>query len=299
MKLIQSINIASLHGSRPEVEDALDHWEGSIPRAYGSPPPLAHVLSDLICLCSLCSPIPLTFLSMNFMLEMPSSIPQTKGDYVYDESTLPGKSPVYAGSTKFEPLAEVRVILITGGAGFIASWLVRHLCLTYPTAYHVVCFDKLDYCASLNNIQCVQGRKSFSFCYGDITNKTEVMRCLKKYQVDTIFHFAAQSHVDLSFGNSFQFTTTNVLGTHVMLECAVDHGIRRFIHISTDEVNGEVNFGDPDLLENSLLAPTNPYAASKAAAEMFVNAYAKSFKLPVMIIRSNNVYGPHQFPESK
>ena len=236
---------------------------------------------------------------MKFMLKMPSSIPQMKSDCVYDESALPERSPVYAGSTKFEPLAGVRVILITGGAGFIASWLVRHLCLAYPTAYHVVCFDKLDYCASLNNIQCVQGRKSFSFCYGDITNKTEVMRCLKKYHVDTIFHFAAQSHVDLSFGNSFQFTATNVLGTHVMLECAVDHGVRRFIHISTDEVNGEVNFGDPDLLENSLLAPTNPYAASKAAAEMFVNAYAKSFKLPVMIIRSNNVYGPHQFPESK
>ena len=121
---------------------------------------------------------------------------------------------------------------------------------------------------------------------------------MKKYRVDIIFHFAAQSHVDLSFGNSFQFTTTNVLGTHVMLECAVGHGVQRFIHISTDEVNGEVNFGDPDLLENSLLAPTNPYAASKAAAEMFVNAYAKSFKLPVIIVRSNNVYGPHQYPES-
>jgi len=220
-----------------------------------------------------------------------------KGDGFDGETVVPEKSDIYTGATKFEPLAGVRVILITGGAGFIASWVVRHLCLTYPTAYHIVCFDKLDYCASLNNIQCVQGRKNLSFCYGDVTNKTEVMRCLKKYHVDIIFHFAAQSHVDLSFGNSFQFTTTNVLGTHVMLECAVEHGVKRFIHISTDEVNGEVNFGDPDLLENSLLAPTNPYAASKAAAEMFVNAYAKSFKLPVIIIRSNNVYGPHQFPE--
>ena len=230
---------------------------------------------------------------------MPSSISKITDEEFTDESPGPENSPVYTGATKFEPLGGVRVILITGGAGFIASWIVRHLCLTYSEAYHVVCFDKLDYCASLNNIQCVQSRKNFSFCYGDITNKTDVMRCLKKYRVDTIFHFAAQSHVDLSFGNSFQFTTTNVLGTHVMLECAVDHRIRRFIHISTDEVNGEVNFGDPDLLENSLLAPTNPYAASKAAAEMFVNAYAKSFKLPVIIVRSNNVYGPHQFPESE
>lgn len=228
---------------------------------------------------------------------MPFSVQPIKGDSVDHEKAVLETSPIYTGSTKFEPLAGARVILITGGAGFIASWVVRHLCLTYPTAYHIVCFDKLDYCASLNNIQCVQGRKNLSFCYGDITNKTEVLRCLKRYHVDIIFHFAAQSHVDLSFGNSFQFTTTNVLGTHVMLECAVDHGIQRFIHISTDEVNGEVNFGDPDLFENSLLAPTNPYAASKAAAEMFVNAYAKSFKLPVIIIRSNNVYGPHQFPE--
>ena len=232
-------------------------------------------------------------------LRMPPSPLQIKDDGFQREKVISEESLVYAGATRFEPLAGVRVILITGGAGFIASWVTRHLCLTYPTAYRIVCFDKLDYCASLNNIQCVQGQKNFSFCYGDVTNKTEVMRCLKKYHVDTVFHFAAQSHVDLSFGNSFQFTTTNVLGTHVMLECAVEHGIQRFIHISTDEVNGEVNFGDPDLLENSLLAPTNPYAASKAAAEMFVNAYAKSFKLPVIIIRSNNVYGPHQFPESK
>jgi hypothetical protein len=264
------------------------------------PPPLAHVLASLkrffYLLFYLLYYIAVLLATFKFMMP---SIPQIREDAFEDEAAVPEKSPIYTGATSFEPLVGVRVILITGGAGFIASWVVRHLCLIYPTAYHIVCFDKLDYCASLNNIQCVQGRKNFSFCYGDITNKTEVMRCLKKYQVDTIFHFAAQSHVDLSFGNSFQFTTTNVLGTHVMLECAVDHRIQRFIHISTDEVNGEVNFGDPDLLENSLLAPTNPYAASKAAAEMFVNAYAKSFKLPVIIIRSNNVYGPHQFPESK
>lgn len=122
---------------------------------------------------------------------------------------------------------------------------------------------------------------------------------MKKYKIDTVFHFAAQSHVDLSFGNSFQFTETNVKGTHVMLECAVKCKISRFIHISTDEVMGEVDFDDADLLENSVLAPTNPYSASKAAAEMYVNAYAKSFKLPVIIVRSNNVYGPHQFPESE
>ena len=125
------------------------------------------------------------------------------------------------------------------------------------------------------------------------------MDCLERYNIDTIFHFAAQSHVDLSFGNSYGFTHTNVYGTHVLLEGAKKVGIKRFIHISTDEVYGEVKDEDDDLLETSILAPTNPYAASKAAAEMLVHSYMKSFKLPVIIVRSNNVYGPHQYPESK
>ncbi|KKY25705.1 putative dtdp-glucosedehydratase [Phaeomoniella chlamydospora] len=206
------------------------------------------------------------------------------------------RSPVFTGSTKYDSLPDVKNILITGGAGFIASWLVRHLAMNYPE-YHIICFDKLDYCASLNNVKCLEGLENFDFCYGDITSGSDVQRALKKYNVDTVFHFAAQSHVDLSFGNSFQFTETNVKGTHVMLECCVKAGVKKFIHISTDEVMGEVGFDDEDLLENSVLAPTNPYSASKAAAEMYVNAYAKSFKLPVIIVRSNNVYGPHQFPE--
>ena len=179
-----------------------------------------------------------------------------------------------------------------------ASWLVRHLTLTYPE-YKVVSFDKIDYCATLNNSRVLDNAPNFVFQYGNVTDIKEVMRCIKDHKIDTIFHLAAQSHVDLSFGNSFEFTKTNVEGTHIMVESAVKLGVKRFIHISTDEVNGEVNHGDPDLLEDSLLAPTNPYAASKAAAEMYVNAYAKSFKLPAIIIRSNNVYGPHQYPESK
>lgn len=149
----------------------------------------------------------------------------------------------------------------------------------------------------MNNVKCLEGRANFDFAYGDITSIADVLRTLKKFKIDTIFHFAAQSHVDLSFGNSFQFTKTNVEGTHCMLECASKMKIRRFIHVSTDEVMGEVGFDDPDLLENAVLAPTNPYSASKAAAEMYVNAYAKSFKLPAIIVRSNNVYGPHQYPE--
>ncbi|KAI0147155.1 dtdp-glucose-dehydratase [Xylariaceae sp. FL1272] len=207
------------------------------------------------------------------------------------------EAPVLVGSTKFDPLPDVKNIMITGGAGFIACWLVRHLTLTYPLAYNIISFDKLDYCSSLNNTRMLNDKRNFTFYHGDITNPSEVVDCMERYNIDTIFHFAAQSHVDLSFGNSYGFTHTNVYGTHVMLESAKKVGIKRFIHISTDEVYGEVKDEDDDLLETSILAPTNPYAASKAAAEMLVNSYNKSFKLPVIIVRSNNVYGPHQYPE--
>lgn len=149
----------------------------------------------------------------------------------------------------------------------------------------------------MNNIDMLKGRDNFSFFRGDITNSDEVMECLKAYNVDAIFHFAAHTHVDLSFGNSYEFTRTNTYGTHVLLENAKEFGIRRFIHISTDEVYGETH--GEDLCEQSILVPTNPYAASKAAAENMVQAYYKSFKVPVVMIRSNNVYGPHQFPESE
>ena len=176
---------------------------------------------------------------------------------------------------------------------------MRHLTITYETSYNIFCFDKLDYCASLNNIRCLYGRKNFTFICGDITNPDQVLKCLVAYRIDTIFHFAAQSHVDLSFGNSYRFTETNVCGTHVLLEAAKEVKIRRFIHVSTDEVYGEIHKDVGDVLEEARLAPTNPYSASKAAAEMYVNAYWKSYKLPAIIVRMNNVYGPHQYPESE
>lgn len=157
----------------------------------------------------------------------------------------------------------------------------------------------MDYCSSLNNTRILNDKRNFTFYQGDITHPTEVVDCMERHNIDTVLHFAAQSHVDLSFGNSYGFTHTNVYGTHVLLESAKKVGIGRFIHISTDEVYGETKDGEEDLLESSILAPTNPYAASKAAAEMLVQSYQKSFKLPVIIVRSNNVYGPHQYPESK
>ena len=122
---------------------------------------------------------------------------------------------------------------------------------------------------------------------------------LSTYKVDVILHFAAQTHVDNSFGDSFEFTKNNILGTHVLLEsvrCQAPNLVR-FIHVSTDEVYGEVFASDPACKEESIMAPTNPYAATKAAAECLVMAYHKSFNLPTIITRSNNVYGPYQYPE--
>jgi UDP-glucose 4,6-dehydratase len=124
------------------------------------------------------------------------------------------------------------------------------------------------------------------------------MTTLKSYQIDTVIHFAAQSHVDNSFGNSIQFTMDNILGTHNLLECCRVYGnIKKFIHISTDEVYGEVDLNHEGCTERSLLNPTNPYAATKAGAEFLVKSYYYSYKLPIIITRGNNVYGPGQYPE--
>lgn len=110
-------------------------------------------------------------------------------------------------------------------------------------------------------------------------------------------HFAAQTHVDNSFGNSFQFTQNNIMGTHVLLESAKIHNIKRFIHVSTDEVYGEQSMNQAAMQEEQVLEPTNPYAATKAGAEFLAKSYHRSFGMPVIITRGNNVYGPHQFPE--
>ena len=121
---------------------------------------------------------------------------------------------------------------------------------------------------------------------------------LRENAIDTVMHFAAQTHVDNSFGNSFQFTSNNIMGTHVLLECAKNCGtITRFIHVSTDEVYGEGEADENPMQEEHVLEPTNPYAATKAGAEFLVKSYHRSFNLPVIMTRGNNVYGPHQYPE--
>ncbi|KAK5813961.1 trifunctional UDP-glucose 4,6-dehydratase/UDP-4-keto-6-deoxy-D-glucose 3,5-epimerase/UDP-4-keto-L-rhamnose-reductase RHM1-like [Gossypium arboreum] len=189
-------------------------------------------------------------------------------------------------------------ILITGAAGFIASHVANRLIQNYP-GYKIVVLDKLDYCSNLKNLLPSQSSPNFKFVKGDIASADLVNYLLVAESIDTIMHFAAQTHVDNSFGNSFEFTKNNIYGTHVLLEaCKVTGQIRRFIHVSTDEVYGET---DEDAVvgnhEASQLLPTNPYSATKAGAEMLVMAYGRSYGLPVITTRGNNVYGPNQFPE--
>jgi dTDP-glucose 4,6-dehydratase len=155
--------------------------------------------------------------------------------------------------------------------------------MTYP-AYNIVSFDKLDYCSSLKNTRMLNGTQNFTFYKGDITNENEVLDCLGRHNIDTIIHFAAQSHVDQSFCNSYKFTHTNVYSTHVLLESARKVGIKQFIHVLTGEVYGEAKDDDSDFLKMRMLALTNPYTASKAAAEMLVHSYLKSFNIPVIIV---------------
>ncbi|CAL9099559.1 unnamed protein product [Musa textilis] len=189
-------------------------------------------------------------------------------------------------------------ILITGAAGFIASHVANRLVRNYPD-YKMVVLDKLDYCSNLKNLHPSLCSPNFKFVKGDIASADLVHFLLLTESIDTIMHFAAQTHVDNSFGNSFEFTKNNIYGTHVLLEaCKVTGQVRRFIHVSTDEVYGET---DEDAVvgnhEASQLLPTNPYSATKAGAEMLVMAYGRSYGLPVITTRGNNVYGPNQFPE--
>jgi|Transcript_24025 dTDP-glucose 4,6-dehydratase len=190
-----------------------------------------------------------------------------------------------------------RHILVTGGAGFIASHVVILLCKKYPQ-YKILNFDRLDYCSCLANLEEVAKLPNYKFVKGDICSADIVNYVLETEKIDTIMHFAAQTHVDNSFGNSFQFTRNNIMGTHVLLEAAKVHDVVRFVHVSTDEVYGEgESMETAPMIEDHVLEPTNPYAATKAAAEFLVKSYHRSFGLPVIITRGNNVYGPHQFPE--
>jgi UDP-glucose 4,6-dehydratase len=186
----------------------------------------------------------------------------------------------------------VQNIVVTGGAGFIGSHIVERLHKDYPDA-QILVVDKMTYAASVENLDGVIGDTRVELAVGDICDFDFCRRCLQ--DADLVVHAAAESHVDSSFGNSMLFTRTNVLGTHTLMEACRIAEVPRIIHISTDEVYGEVVDGAAD--ENALLRPTNPYSASKAAAEMVIQGYLHSYGLPVIKVRANNIFGIRQFPE--
>ncbi|MDX9760410.1 MAG: dTDP-glucose 4,6-dehydratase, partial [Bacteroidota bacterium] len=184
-------------------------------------------------------------------------------------------------------------LLVTGGAGFIGSNFVRFL-LEQQHGARVTVLDALTYAGNLENLSDMEGR--FSFVKGDIRDAEAVRRAMADHAVDAVVHFAAESHVDRSILGPMVFTETNILGTHVLLEESRRANVARFVHVSTDEVYGSLG-PDGAFTESSPLDPTSPYAASKAASDLVVQAYAKTFGFPAIITRCSNNYGPYQFPE--
>lgn len=186
-------------------------------------------------------------------------------------------------------------VLITGGAGFIGSNFVRHLLRAEPQA-HVVNLDALTYAGSLENLKDLPAPDRHTFVHGDIGDGKLVRELLEQHKIDTIVHFAAESHVDRSIADAAPFIQTNVAGTLCLLEAARARNIR-FQHVSTDEVYGTLAPQDPAFTESTPYAPNSPYAASKAASDHLVRAYAHTYRLPVTITNCSNNYGPYQFPE--
>lgn len=188
-------------------------------------------------------------------------------------------------------------ILVAGGAGFIGCNFVRLLLEKYPD-YRVTVYDKLTYAGRLENLQDVAERYGdrYHFVQGDICDVARVEETLRTHDIDTIVNFAAETHVDRSILDPEAFIRTDVHGTYVLLEAARKLGKLRYHQISTDEVYGHIH-GDHRSLENDNLAPRSPYAASKASADHFVNAYYVTYDLPITISRGANNIGPYQYPE--
>jgi dTDP-glucose 4,6-dehydratase len=186
-----------------------------------------------------------------------------------------------------------RTILVTGGAGFIGSWLIRHLLHTHPDC-RVINLDSLTYAGNLDNLLDVAENPRYQFVHGDINDASLVNTWMK--QVDMCVNVAAQTHVDRSISGPETFVTTNVNGTMTLLEAARIHGIQKFIQVSTDEVYGSLG-ATGFFTETSPLEPSSPYSASKTAADLLALSYYRTYDLPVCVTRCSNNYGPNQYPE--
>ncbi|UCE66227.1 MAG: dTDP-glucose 4,6-dehydratase [Candidatus Zixiibacteriota bacterium] len=185
-------------------------------------------------------------------------------------------------------------IMVTGGAGFIGSNFIHYILKKRPD-WEVTNFDSLTYAGNLANLKDVENNPNYKFVKGDISDPDDVERLFSS-EYDFLINFAAESHVDRSLYNPGLFLKTNILGTQLLLNYALEKGIKRFLHVSTDEVYGSLG-PDGYFGESSPLAPNSPYAASKASADMICRSYYKTFDMPVIITRAGNNYGPYQFPE--
>ncbi len=186
-------------------------------------------------------------------------------------------------------------VLVTGGCGFIGSNLVRLLLAERP-GWRVVNIDKLTYAGNAENLADLDGEKRYRFVHGDICDGKLVSEVFRTERIEGVLHLAAESHVDRSILEPSVFIETNVRGTQVVLEAARELGVTRFVHVSTDEVYGSLG-PTGFFTEETPLAPTSPYSASKASSDLLALAYAHTFELPVVVTRCSNNYGPYQFPE--
>ena len=188
-----------------------------------------------------------------------------------------------------------KIVLITGGAGFIGSNFIRYLIRKYPD-YKIINFDKLTYAGNLYNLEMIDDNPNYAFMRGDVSNQADVKNVFEQFNPDFVVHFAAESHVDRSIINPDLFLQTNILGTQILLNYSREYKVDKFVLISTDEVYGSIPTNS-SVAEDAKLAPNNPYAASKAAADMLIRVAHQTYGQRVNIIRSCNNYGSYQFPE--
>lgn len=189
-------------------------------------------------------------------------------------------------------------ILITGGAGFIGANFIQYMLDKYPE-YKLTNLDLLTYAGDLDSLKSVEKFENYKFVKGDIADRLAVFELFEREKFDVVVNFAAESHVDRSISNPDVFIQTNFVGTEVLLEASRNYGVKRYHQVSTDEVYGDLPLEDKELLfsETSMIKPSSPYSATKASADLLVQAYGKTYGLPITISRCSNNYGPYQFPE--